>query len=124
MGIAAVLALGAAAIFAQDPCSDADGISKLDGQIRELLPKKDIDSRKAAIDAGKQFLEKYGSCEGVKDFADYLRTTVPKLEEILKGLIKERVYKKALVAKFNGGLDKKNWDDVYSAGKELLAEVP
>lgn len=123
MGIAAVLALGTAAIFAQDPCSDAEGISKLDGQIRELLPKKDIDSRKAAIDAGKQFLEKYGACDGTKDFSDYLRVTVPKLEGILKVLIGDRD-KKLLVDKFNGGLSKKNWDDVYSAGKELLANYP
>lgn len=123
MGIAAVLALGAAATFAQDPCADAEGIAKLDGQIRELLPKKDIDSRKAAIDAGKQYLEKYGSCDGTKDFSEYLRTTVPKLEKIYEAM-KEDAYKKALIAKFNGGLDKKNWDDVYSAGKELLNKYP
>ncbi len=123
MGIAAMLALGAVAIFAQDPCTDAEGISKLDGQIRELLPKKDIDSRKAAIDAGKQFLEKYGSCDGTKDFSDYLRTTVPKLEGIYAAMV-EKIYKDKLIAKFNGGLDKKNWDDVYSAGKELLNKYP
>ncbi len=123
IGIAAMLALGAVAIFAQDPCTDAEGISKLDGQIRELLPKKDKQSRKAAIDAGKQFLEKFGGCDGTKDFSDYLRVTVPKLETIYNAMV-DKEYWDAVLAKFNDGLAKKNWDNVYSAGKELIAKKP
>ena len=120
---ATLLALGAVAAFAQDPCSASEGITKLDTTIRELLPKKGTQDRKAAIDAGKQFLEKYGACPGTKDFSDYLTATVPKLEKIYAAQV-EAERKQKLIDKFNAGLDNKNWDDVYSSGKDLLAGYP
>jgi len=118
---AAVLALGAVAGFAQDPCGDAEGQTAAGDKFRELYPKKDISGRKAAIEAGKQFLEKYGSCEPAKELSEYLKTTLPKMETNLAKVEKDEKIKE-IVVRFNAGLKSKNWDDLYAAGKQLLTE--
>lgn len=121
--MAAIIALGAVATFAQDPCTDADGQTKLSDSFRELYPKTTIDDKKATISAGKSFLEKYGACESAKEFSDYLKTAVPTLEKALAARI-ERERWQAILDKFNNGLKSKNWDDVYSAGKQIMSEKP
>ncbi|MEP6789596.1 MAG: hypothetical protein ABJB40_14250, partial [Acidobacteriota bacterium] len=120
--LAALIALGAVAGMAQNPCEDAEGITALDTKFRELLAKKPptLDDRKGAIDAGKQYLEKYGACDATKELSDYLKVQIPKLEIALDNAKKKDIEDK-LVARFNTGLDAKNWDEVYSAGGELLA---
>ena len=39
-------------------------------------PKK----RKIALDAGKEYLKKYGECACVNEFVDWLKSAVPKWE--------------------------------------------
>ena len=121
--LASIIALGAVAGFAQDPCTDADGQAKLSDSFRELYPKTSIDDKKATIAAGKQFLEKYGACESAKEFSDYLKTAVPTLEKALAARI-ERERFAALTKKFDDGLKSSNWADVYDAGKQILSEKP
>ncbi len=121
--MAAFIALGAVAGFAQDPCSDADGQGKLYDRFGELFTKTTIDDKKATIAAGKQFLEKYGSCESAKDSSDYLKTAVPALEKALAARIESERFN-ALLTKFDNGLKTSNWDDVYDAGKQILSEKP
>jgi hypothetical protein len=120
---AAILALGAVAAFAQDPCTDADGQTKLGDEFRAAYPAKDIPGRQKAIDLGKQFQEKYGSCPSAKELSDYLKTALPKMETNLANM-KGAIEKTALITKFDSGLKAKNWDDVYSAGQELLTKYP
>src|SRR5438552_13797195 len=84
--LAAFIAVGNMAGFAQDPCADADGQTALGDKFRELYPKTSVDDRKAAIDTGKQFLEKYGACETAKELTDYLKTNIPKMETRLAAL--------------------------------------
>lgn len=121
--LAAFIAVGNVAGFAQDPCADADGQTALGDKFRALYPKKDIEGRKAAIEAGKQFSEKYGACETAKELSDYLKTAIPRLEAALAKAIKD-AREKELTDKFNNGLKAKNWDDVYATGKPLLVEDP
>ncbi len=121
--LASIIALGAVAGFAQDPCTDADGQGKLYDSFRELFPKTSIEDKKATIAAGKQFLEKYGACESAKESADYLKTAVPALEKALAARI-ERERFAALTKKFDDGLKASNWADVYDAGKQILSEKP
>lgn len=121
--LATVIALGAVTGFAQDPCTDADGQTVLSDKVRELFPKKDIESQKAKIDAGKQFLEKYGACDSAKEFSDYLKANITKWETAHADA-KVKGEKDKLVARFNAGLTAKNWDELYSAGKELLTRWP
>ena len=122
--LAALTVAGAIVGFAQDPCTDTAGQDALSNKVRELFPKTDLASQTAKIEAGKQFLEKYGSCEGTaKEFADYLKTNVPKWETTF-AKVKENGEKDALIKKFDAGLTSKNWDDVYLAGKELINRWP
>lgn len=119
---AAVIALGAVAGFGQNPCEDAEGIAALDGKFRTNFPStKTQAERRIALDAGKQFLEKYGSCEAQKEFVDYLKVYLPKLEKQIADKDKD-IAVKVIADKFLAGMKSKNWDDVYSAGKQLLAE--
>ncbi|MEP6944823.1 MAG: hypothetical protein ABJA02_02815 [Acidobacteriota bacterium] len=120
---AAILALGAVATFAQDPCADAEGQTKLGDEFRRLYALKDIPNRKLTIDTGKQFVEKYGSCPSTEELSTYLKKTLPILEAKVKEM-EDAVVKAALVTRFDNGLKSKNWDDVYASGKELLAKYP
>ena len=118
---AVIFALGAVAGFAQDACADADAQTKMGDEFRALYPLKDIDNRKKTIDVGKQFLEKYGACESAKELADYLKKTIPVLEENLKKT-QAASEKASLTARFDAALKAKNWDEVYASGKEILAK--
>ncbi len=121
---AAVIAIGAVIGFGQNPCEDVDGQTKLDATFRaNFSSTKTQAERKVALDAGKQFLEKYGSCEPVKEFADYLKGYLPKLDDQIKKKDRENEVK-VIADKFLGGMKSKNWDDVYPSGKQLLAEDP
>ena len=97
--VAAILALGAVAGIAQNPCEDAAGIAALDAKFRENYDKG-LAERKVAVDAAKQYLEKYGECPASKEFADYLKGNLPGMEEYIK---KEeaRVQSVTLVKKFD-----------------------
>ncbi len=120
---AAVLGMGAIAASAQDNCGDADGQAALYTKFTELYPKTDLPSRKAAVDAAKEFLQKYGTCEVVKEQADYFKGALPKLEETIKKVEEGQVLG-ALFKRFDAGIQGNNADEVYAAGKEILAKQP
>lgn len=79
----AMLALGTVAGIAQNPCEDAEGLTKLGDSVREKYAVKTIEGRRAFLDAGKQFLEKYASCEPGKELGEWLKIQVPKNEKTL-----------------------------------------
>jgi hypothetical protein len=119
----AVLGIGATAASAQDNCGDADGQAALYTKFTELYPKTDLPSRKAAVESAKQFLEKYGTCEVVKEQADYFKSSLPKLEEAIKK-IEDGAVMGALFKRFDAGIQANNTDEVFAAGKEILAKQP
>jgi hypothetical protein len=121
--LAAMFAVGSTAVLAQDPCADTAGQTELDGIFRAKYASKDRAERKAAVEAGKQFLEKYGACEVTKDFSDYLKSYLPGMEDTIKKEEEAEKFQK-LVNTFNAGLKSKNWNDVYSAGEQILAQEP
>ena len=125
MGIilASIIVLGAVAGFAQDPCTDAEGQNAANDKIQTLFKDKSITGRKAYVEAGKAFLEKYGTCATAKELADYLTPQLPKIEEIIKNMEGAKA-KGALTARFDTGLKTKNWDEVYASGKEILQKYP
>lgn len=124
---AVIVGVGASATFAQEACADADGQTALYGEFTALYPKTDLASRKAAIEKAKQFLEKYGACEALKEQNDYFKNAVPALEKSVKDA-EAVVELKALFARFDGALGKdpasSKPDEVYAAGKEILAKQP
>jgi hypothetical protein len=76
-----------------------------------------------AVDSGKQYVEKYGSCPDSKEFVDYLNSYLPGMEDRIK---KEEAaaVTKGLYTRFDTGYKAKNWDEVYAAGKDVLAKEP
>jgi len=119
----AIFAVGAMATFAQDACADVAGQTSANEKIQELYKNRTIPGRKAYLAEGKAFLEKYGACETAKDLSDYLKGAVPKEEENIKKM-EDAVAREALLKRFDTGLDAKNWDEVFAAGKEILQKWP
>ena len=76
-----------------------------------------------AITAGKQLLEKYGSCEYSKDFVTWLRAQMPKWEDFVKNQAQQQVLADIL-KRYDAGIQNKNYDQAYTAGDELLAKFP
>ncbi|MBK8304439.1 MAG: hypothetical protein IPK98_13930 [Chloracidobacterium sp.] len=122
--LAAIIAFGAVAGMAQDPCTDADGQTKMQDEFDALYAVKvNLNVRQKAIDSGKAFLEKYGSCEPAKVRVDWLKINIPKMEA---KIILDRGAKAEaeLVGRFDAAMKAKNFDEVYVTGKEVLAKYP
>src|SRR5947208_15051066 len=81
--MAAFVAIGGLTAFAQDACADLDAINALDAKIRADYPK--LETKPQAIDEGKQYLEKYGSCPVTADFSGWLKGQIPKWEAAVSG---------------------------------------
>lgn len=123
--LAAVIALGAIVGVAQDTCN-ADEVTaaqdKFDVEYKKGV--KDTAARKEAIRLGKEFIEKYTTGCALADVrVTWLKTNIPVMERKLKEY-EEQVAKDLLIKRFNTGLETKNWDEVYSAGKDLLNKYP
>jgi hypothetical protein len=112
---------GAGSSLAQAGCDDTAKIEELDAKIRANLPKNS--TVKVAVDAGKEFLEKFGTCEATAEFTTWLKAQMPKLEERAEKE-KERVWLKERFEKFDAGITGEKYADTYAAGKELLSKQP
>jgi len=138
--IAAFLACGAAASFAQDPCTDVaalnakqDEYDKLWEGRKEQDITKQIANRKAAVNSGKEFLDKFASCPSAKERADWLQINLPKQEATIKQL-EASLVKGKLLSDFDAALvasnatdaatKAKGFDTAFSLGKQILAQWP
>lgn len=123
--LAAVIALGAVAGLAQDPCADVEAMNKAQDDFDVLYKQgaANFDARARAIQSGKEFLEKYSACPPAQVRVDWLKLNIPKMEE---RLIRDRIAKeeKDLVVRFDGALRSKNWDEAFAAGKVILSKYP
>ncbi len=115
------LAVGAVTVSAQATCDDYETYAELDGKVRENFGNDK--TVKVAIDAGKELLEKFGTCADYKDFADWVKAQMPKWEARYAEWV-EWEWRRPRIEKFDGGIQKKRYDDVYSAGKELVERYP
>lgn len=118
---AAFLMVGTIQGFAQSNCDDVDGYTALDAKIRENYAK--LSTLPIAIQAGKEFLEKYGSCDATEGMATYLKANLENWEKKVKEE-DDRKKMQALYERFDAGVEKSNFDDVYAAGKEIIAKKP
>jgi len=116
--LGAIFAGGALATFAQDKCTEPRR-EELDSAIRANVGTGTVDAWKKTVDAGKEYLEKYGHCTDNVEFVDYVKKVVPAFEKKISD--KETNDKiSGLTKKFFDGISSKNWDDVYSSGEELM----
>jgi len=121
--LTALLAVGAVASFAQDPCTDVDGINNLYTEVTTKYNSKDLTVKQQAVDAAKQFLEKYGACEPAKAQADWMKPKVPAWEKQIADA-KAAAATGALYNRFDAGFKASNWDEVYASGKDILSKEP
>src|SRR5687767_2476383 len=120
---AAFVGGGAVTASAQDACADADAQGALYGEFTALYPKTDLASRKAAIEKAKQFLEKYGACEALKEQNDYFKKALPAMEEAVKK-IEEGAWVSERIKRFDPAVRDSNADVTLAVGKELLTRQP
>lgn len=116
VAVSAFLGLAAVTASAQNPCDEAEAIAALDAKIRTNHSK--AENLEIALDAGKQYVQRYGECEP-KDLSAWLKTNIPNWERILK---ERKIQEK--VKKFDDAAKAKNYDDLYAAGKELNQIFP
>lgn len=129
IGFAALLAVfmaaGSTAVSAQDqdPCEDFDGMNALYEKVTANYGK--IATLEVAVDAGKQYLEKYGNCPSAKDFVDWLKPQMPQWEkDVAQYKIDQKL--RPLFQKYDAavGGQNKNWADAFAAAKEIQAIAP
>src|SRR5580765_1643163 len=120
--VAAFISLGDVAGLAQNPCEDADGMTALNAKFTDNYTKG-LAERKTAVEAGKQYIEKYGSCPPAAEFVEYLKKYLPGIEAKIKtDEVKEAT--DALYKRFDNAVKTKNWDETYASGKEILSKEP
>ena len=91
---------------------------------QEEIYKRFLDNRKGpsdeklkvAIAAGEEYLQKFGADPLNKEIVDYINKQLPVLKKV--------VADNTVVARFNQSVPAKNWDEAFSAGKEILAKNP
>ena len=124
LSVAIVLAgIGATAAKAQDACANVDDQTALYTKVTDNYAKKDVASKKIAVEAGKQFLEKYGACEPLKDQVTFVKAQVP-IQEGLIAKLENGAMLDAMFSRFDAGIKGEKYDDVYAAGKDILAKQP
>jgi hypothetical protein len=121
--VAAFLAVGGTATFAQDACGDVDAINALYQSIVDTYRAKDVPTFQKAVDSGKQFLEKYGNCEVAKQNADWIKGNMPNWEKRLADMT-QGVEMQKITARFDADIQAKNWDDAYAAAAEYASKFP
>jgi len=119
---AVFFAFGAVASFAQSACEDVETKNTLDKAFRDNYAGN-LDARKKAVDAGKEYIQKFGECPDSADFVQYLKNYLPTMESKIK-TDEELIKKNALIKRFDDSLKAKNWDESYASGKEILAKYP
>lgn len=125
---AIVLAVGAAAGFAQDApananCADIDGHNALYTKFTGIYQKRAVIDMESALTTGKEYLEKYGSCEAYKDQVEFVRPHVARIEKDLPAA-RNREKLAPLFKRFDAGINADNGDEIYAAGREILAIDP
>ena len=121
--LTAFVAVGSIAAFAQAGCDDTATKTDLDSKFRNNYNSPDRAKRQIAVDAGKQYIEKFGECADSKDFVDYLKSYIPPMEARIQKEKKDEDTK-GRYDKYNAAYKTQNWDGVYAAGKEILAAEP
>jgi hypothetical protein len=133
--LAAVIAFGAVAGLAQDPCTDAAGLDKMQTEFDDLykLGPKNVDARRKAIESGKAFIEKYGNCPAADVRSKWLRDKLPGMEKGLQDQI-EGAKKAEIIKQFNDALTasgstdaakkKQGMQDAIRLGNQILSQWP
>ncbi len=113
-------AAGAGDALAQTACEDTDAKQATYKKFTDNFDKA-IPQRKTAVEAAKEYIEKYGACKDDEAQVTYLKGYIPPTEELIRKFEAEQGMN-ALYTRFNNSLGAGNWDEVYASGKEVLAK--
>jgi hypothetical protein len=118
--LAAVFVVGGSTVFGQsDNCADVDGMNAVYQDVLANYKSTDPDVFEKAINSGKQFLEKYGTCDVAKQNADWIKGKMPSWEKRL-----DELRKAAVLKKFDASIQGKDWDTAYASANEYLTKWP
>lgn len=128
---AALLAVAATAGFGQGTpaatpnasCADIDGHNALYAKFTGIYLKKTSSDMRTALSTGKEYLEKFGSCEAFKEQVDFVRPHVERIEKKLPDMVKAEELG-PIFKRFDAGINADNADEIYAAGREILAKDP
>lgn len=115
---------GVNSAYAQDVCADVDA-KKVVYEKFTTNYSGTMEQRRTAVNAAKEYIEKYGSCADDAAQVDYFKKYLPAAEKQVDDFFKKKgedEAKQAMYARFNNALAAKNWDELYPAGKEVLAK--
>ncbi len=120
----ALTAVTATSLFAQDdPCTEVDAKLVVYKKFTDNYASKDIAQKKLAVEAGKEYVQKYGACAEDKDIVAYLNKTIPGIETGIKKEVGAKA-KDELFTRFDTAIKAKNTADIFTVGKEILAQNP
>ena len=105
--------------LAQNPCDDLDTPTAQYEKFTGLYQKKTEAEVADAINTGKAFLEKFGSCEAWKEQSTFVKAQVTRLEKVQQGFSDAKIF-----TRFDNAVKADNTDEIYAAGKEILAKYP
>ncbi|MGI8638970.1 MAG: hypothetical protein ACR2MG_03360 [Pyrinomonadaceae bacterium] len=119
----ALNAVTATSTFAQDPCAEVEAKQAVYKRFTDNFASKALAQRKTAVEAGKEYVQKYGNCPDDKEIVSYLNTNIPKIES---GIAKVEGQQKIgeRYTRFNTAITAKNTADIFTVGKEILATDP
>ena len=126
--MAAILAVGALTGFGQDApananCADVDGHNAVYTTFTGIYNKRGLADMEKALSTGKEYLEKWGSCEAFKEQVDFVRREVQRIEKAVPGL-RLAAEMGPKFDRFDAGIKSDNADEIYAAGKDILAKDP
>ena len=80
----ALTAVTATSLFAQDDaCTNVEAKQAVYKKFTDNFNSKVLAQRKTAVEAGKEYVEKYGNCPDDKEIVAYLNKNVPVIEKVL-----------------------------------------
>ncbi|MEO8041526.1 MAG: hypothetical protein ABI646_02850 [Acidobacteriota bacterium] len=121
---AAIIAVGAVAGFGQDApaatananCADIDGHNALYTKFTGVYGKKTLPEMESALSTGKEYLEKFGSCEAFTEQVAFVKPHVTRLESAVR--------RTKLVARYDASVKADDPTEIVAAGKDFLALEP
>jgi tetratricopeptide (TPR) repeat protein len=114
-------------VFAQDACADVEAKQALYAKYTANYDKA-IDLRKTAVEAGKEYIAKYGACKDDAEQVNYFKKAIPDLEASIKKAEQdaakagEAKATQALFTRFDTAVKGNKTDEVFASGKEILAK--
>lgn len=130
---AVIFALGVISLTAQDatPTPTAPVSSTCNAEadrleytaFTEKYKDKTLAGRKSWLPMGEAYYAKYKDCEASKTNIDWFALNIPKWKATIKEM-ETIADQDALALRFDNAVKAKNWDETYTAGKELVAKYP